>query len=486
MLTLLVITALSALFYMPRYSLFGHELRRVNLLSEVQRRTVNRNIPVEARTDSADTSADDSVLVAPHVQLAYTDSIPEGMVAIEDYGEQMAHFYAALSETGERLVRIAYFGDSYIEGDILTAHLRDQLQAVFGGLGVGFVDIDSETSGFRTTVASKAKGWMHHNANDERSLGFRRELQGINGRYYIPNGTATAELRCTPGHIGARLGKAEQATVYYTPGPGLQLTAALNDGESQLLYGEPPSETPDEQMEIPDEPSTANSGQAALDTLTDSSSTTAHTLAHHTLQGDIRRFRISVTSGESSRFYGMALDGLTGIALDNYSMRASNGWKLAEIPEDMLKAFALQRPYDLIILHYGLNTANTEQTDYSGYTRRMKRSIEHLRQAFPEASFLIVSVADRDEKDEDGEWHTMQGIRQLVHYQRQMAADTRVAFWNLYAAMGGDGAVADMVARRQANLDYTHINFLGGKHLASLLFDVLINSKENYDRRISQ
>jgi len=64
-----------------------------------------------------------------------------------------------------------------------------------------------------------------------------------------------------------------------------------------------------------------------------------------------------------------------------------------------------------------------------------------------------------------------------------MAADSHVAFWNLYEAMGGDGSLSAMVEKRQANLDYTHINFAGGRHLAALLFDVLMNGKENYDKR---
>ena len=40
-----------------------------------------------------------------------------------------------------RPVRIAYFGDSFIEADILTADLREMLQQKYGGCGVGFVDV---------------------------------------------------------------------------------------------------------------------------------------------------------------------------------------------------------------------------------------------------------------------------------------------------------------------------------------------------------
>ena len=44
-------------------------------------------------------------------------------------------------------------------------------------------------------------------------------------------------------------------------------------------------------------------------------------------------------------------------------------------------------------------------------------------------------------------------------------------------------SIAKMVEKEQANLDYTHINFAGGRHLADLLFEVLMQGKENYDSR---
>ena len=512
-LTLLVIGILLALFHIPRFSILGHEMRRVNILSEIGRLTADGRLQAEVYADSIDgfveEKLDSNEVKVQHV--AYVDSVPEGMTAIEDFGLtddeasacMMDAFYAALSQTGERPVRIAYFGDSYIEGDILTAHLRDRLQQIFGGCGVGFVDIHSETAGFRTTVAAKASGWISHNVNDERSRHFSNALQGINGRYYIPSGVATMELRCTPGRMGVRLSKAEQATVYYTSGAGMQLMAAVNGGEWQPLSLTDGTPTITEEIHTvktlhvdtvyTTETADSNDNNPAytLDTTYQEREVVVRmgeqaqgSIEHKTVKGDIVRFKISISSGESSRFYGVALDGERGIALDNFSMRGSNGWHLSTISEETLKAFARQRPYDLIILHYGLNVANDKQVNYSGYTQRMKQSIEHLRAAFPKASILVISVADRDEKAEDGQMHTMRGVQELVQYQRKMAADTHVAFWNLFQAMGGNGSVAAMVEKKQANLDYTHINFAGGRHLASLLFDVLMNGKENYDKRM--
>ena len=110
---------------------------------------------------------------------------------------------------------------------------------------------------------------------------------------------------------------------------------------------------------------------------------------------------------------------------------------------------------------------------------------ERIKKAFPNAAVLIIGVGDREYKDEQGELRTMPGVKNLIRYQQALAAETRVAFWNLFEAMGGEGSIVEMVESKpsMANYDYTHINFRGGKHLASLLFDTLIYGKEQYDKR---
>ncbi|MFQ8804906.1 MAG: hypothetical protein ACLR8Y_07075 [Alistipes indistinctus] len=53
--------------------------------------------------------------------------------------DAMMRFNRALTRgAAGRPVRIAVLGDSFIEGDIITADLREQLQNLCGGRGVGF------------------------------------------------------------------------------------------------------------------------------------------------------------------------------------------------------------------------------------------------------------------------------------------------------------------------------------------------------------
>ena len=441
-LALLVILALMGLYFLPKISVGNTELRRVNILSDVQRR----------HNDGAPQPVDSVVVVVEPP--ANQDIVPEGMTPIEDFADsaginrEMDKFYRALNHAKSRPVRVAYFGDSFVEGDILTMDLRAMLQKRFGGRGVGFVEVECVTSGFRTSVYAKSAKWESHHAND--SCCFRSSLQGIAGSYFIARDSATMRLFGQKKLYPSLLDTAEVATVYFAPSQGLAINAKVNGKPCQLI------------------PQDNESDSAAV--------------AASSVEGRIGRFNMMVRGG-GSRFFGVALDARNGIALDNLSMRGSGGQFIASIPMTTLKGFAKLRPYDLIIINFGLNVANRNQTDYSYYAQSMGKAIRHLQKAFPNASILVMSMGDRGTRGDDGEIHTMPGVRELIGCQRKMASDCGVAFWSLYEAMGGDGSIGELVKQRQANLDYTHINAAGGKRLAALLFDVLMNGKENYDKR---
>ena len=438
-LALLVLGALLLLHGLPSFEVGGHRMRRVDLLADV------RPLP------PAEADADSLLPPPPRVKPAFVDSCPPDMTCIEDYGDSsgrgMAAFYRALDEASRRPVRIAYFGDSFIEGDILTADLRALLQTRYGGCGVGYVDITSPIKDFRPTVRHAFAGWESHAWTD--STGFDRRLQGIAGRYFIPRNGAYVELRGQTDYA-SRLDTCRRAGIFFSSRGKTTLAVRVNGGEKRTR-------------------SFGASGD----------------LQEAAVEGHIGQVRWTVEQADSTVFYGAVMDGTDGIVLDNFSLRATTGLSLRRIPMETLRQFNALRPYDLIVLQYGLNVANEQVRDYTYYAVGMKPVIDSLKLAFPDAGILVVGVGDRDYKDEDGMLRTLPCIKSLVRYQQNMAADNAVAFWNLYEAMGGEASMARLVEAKpaQANLDYTHINFHGGKYLAGLLYEALIYGKLQYDRR---
>lgn len=441
LLVFIVVAALLLMHLLPEVTVGGHTMRHVDILGDIRRASEPVNEP------------DSLLLPPPKVKQAFVDTCRAGMTCVEDYSDStmrgMTHFYRALDELSEnpRPVRIAYFGDSFIEADILTADLREMLQKRYGGCGVGFVPITSMTSGFRPTVRHSFGGWQSHSVVD--SVFFDPSKLGVSGHYFIAKAGAYVELRGQTIYA-SRLDTCQRASIFFLNRGKATLSVRVNRGETDTKTFAP-----------------------------------AEDLQEMSVDGNIGSVRWTVEKADSTLFYGLAMDGASGISLDNFSLRGSSGLSLRSVPAGMMRKFNERRPYDLIILQYGLNVATERGRNYDRYIAGMQTALEHLKETFPQAGILIVSVGDRDYKTTEGELRTMPGIKNLVRYQQNLAADKAVAFWNLFEAMGGEGSMAKMVHAKPslANYDYTHINFRGGKHLAELLYETLVYGKEQYDRR---
>lgn len=433
LLALLVVSGLFVLHFLPPMSVGGKPLRKVDLLSDIR---VDKVLPADS----------DTLLLPPPVKPAFVDTCKDGMVCIEDYadstGHGMAHFYEALAgrQTLGRPVRIAYFGDSFIEADILTGDLRKMLQKRFGGSGVGYVPVTTRIAGFRRSVRQSFGGWGSHSITD--SVRFDRSLQDLSNHYFIPSPGAFVELKGDTSSV---------SSCYFVASDSICIAASVNGAEPQRFRV---------------------AGQEGLRKLS--------------VNGRIGTVRWTVERFDSIPvFYAVTMDPSEGIILDNFSTRGSSGQQLGGVPAPLLRQYASLRTYDLIVLQYGLNVASGGLTNYAYYKDAMTRVVNYLKQAFPQASVLIVGVGDRESKDENGNLRTMPEVKSLIRYQQLLAAETKVAFWNMYDAMGGEGSMVRMVASKpaMANYDYTHINFHGGKHLAGILFEALMYGMEQYEKR---
>lgn len=440
LLTLIIFVALVGLHFLPTLSVDGYTLRKVDIFADI-------------RTPKFDESEADSILLPPPVKPAFVDTCKAGMTCIEDYSDStkygMTKLYAALSKVKEmnRPVRIAVFGDSFIEADIFTADLRSLLQTRYGGSGVGFIPVTSMTSGYRPTVRHSFGGWSSHCVTDSI---FNSKQQGISGHYFVPRSGAYIEAKGQTKY-GNHLDTCEVATLYFVNKGTLQITSRVNNKETQQY--EPEAEG---------------------------------SLQFVSTKGQIGSVRWQINQADSALFYGLSMDGEKGICVDNFSLRGSSGLSLRGIPGEMLRQFNAQRTYDLIVLQYGLNIATERGKNYDKYKAGMLTAIEHLKTCFPQAGILVLSVGDRDYKTETGELRTMPGVKNLIRYQQAIAAESSVAFWNMFEAMGGEGSMAKMVHAKPSmgNYDYTHINFRGGERLAKLLYETMMYGKEQYDRRL--
>ena len=437
---LLVVVLLVALRYLPPLVIGDFETKPTDMLSELfeEKDTVSESVPTVV--DSAQQTAKaDSVIL----------NMPTGMTPIEDFGQQTAHgmqaFWNMLDQVGSlnRPVRIAYIGDSFIEGDIITNDLRMLLQKRFGGAGAGFVDMASDFVKYRLPVDQTFNGWDAFAGINPKSVDWQKMT--LNMRYAIPKtGAATATFYDGRGKCDT----VENAVLYLRSNSPLSISVCQNKGEAIQQ---------------------TTSGTGQIESLV----TTGRTgCISYTFGGS--------AVGNGTVVYGISFENPRGIVLDNISLRGTGGNIIASVPVENLRQFNAVRPYDLIILQFGLNVAEKKRTNYDSYIAQMKKVVTNLQEGFPQASIMIVSVGDRENKI-NGTLQTLPGIKALVQAQRGLAQQTNVAFWNMYEGMGGEGSMQRMVEANpsEANKDYTHINRRGGKRIADIIYKTLMYFYEN-------
>ncbi len=349
------------------------------------------------------------------------------------------------------LVRIAYFGDSMIEGDLLTSDLRDLLQKKFGGSGVGMVPLTSQTASFRRTITHTfSDDWKRYSLLDERTP---KKPLGIMGYSFIPANESWVQYKSS--NYSSRLFSFSHIKMLY----------GESDTNNFVLYKKDKRDFI--QQNLP-----SNNSVNLFEIKPDSAFSIFYAKFH---------------SPKPLNLFGISFENNNGIILDNFSFRGNAGPQLIHIPDSILIGFQSLLHYKLIILHYGLNATNPKTKDYSWYERGLLKSINLIKTSFPDASILLVSVSDKSYKH-NGKYETDPSIPIIVEVQQRVAEKTGIAFWNLYEAMGGYNTMVNWVDGDTiyANKDYTHLNFRGGAKMGKLFYDELMEQYENYKRRLSK
>jgi hypothetical protein len=454
LLVLLIVSLLGLLsFLKPGLSVGGVALRPVRLLADILRKDPSAVAQLDAPPPNGPATATPADTVAAVAAPDSAEVVAKTQApAVPNLGG-LDSFLAALrqAKANGSQVRIAYFGDSMIEGDLITGDLRNSLQTEFGGTGVGYVPINSITAEFRGTIHQTfSDDWTEYSLVTPK-LPTEYPL-GISGHVFLPRAQASGDS--TAGATGASWAE------FQGGGP---FKAVRRFEQAQLFYG--PGAARDEVLvttnghEVPH----ALNGSSAVNTMLLKPGTPARTM------------RLAFATHRPRPVYGVSFESPGGVVLDNFSFRGNSGMSLTRIPFKELAAFGRVLDYRLIILHYGVNVASARNPSYGWYARAMTRVVDRMQRAFPNASILIVGMSDKSSRI-DSEFQTDPSVPLLLAAQQQLARRNHAAFWNLFEAMGGENSMVSWVedSPALANKDYTHVNYRGAHKIAGLLFDFLM------------
>lgn len=388
--------------------------------------------------------AQDTLLQQPITQVKRKEG---DIILIEDYSitqNGLQHLSVAIGNIHSlrRPVRIAFLGDSFIEADIFTQNVRQALQEIYGGYGVGYMAMHSDFPGFRRSIIQIDKDWTTHNV----IKGDCYEYLSLPLQYH----TASNEKAYTRFK---GVGKLKYIDMWET---------------SKVVF--------------------VAHDSAIISLKTDSTLHTYDVIASDvaqciTLHEQTSSLEVRCNSSNVA-LWGAWLDARQGIAIDNISMRGYSGTTFSAINTGRLEQLGNLIPYDMIVLQYGLNRMTSTITDYESYTTQLVATIQHLQQAFPRTAILIMGIGDRC-KNENGEMKTMPAVYGMQKAQRNAAIKTGCLFWDTCEAMKSLGGMPVFVENKWANKDFTHINHAGGKPLAELFVKALNYALQNNGMNIS-
>lgn len=391
---------------------------------------ITTEVPViQAPTDTTRTIIVDTAVIelkSPKVN---------GEVQIEDYTVSqhgLANFKRAIANRNSKVVRIAVIGDSYIEGDIFTQHIRELLQNRFGGQGVGYVAMDCITKKFRKSVKHNSSGWKTYSLNKK----------GGNNFY------ALSGLYCT---------STKNTSASYS---GTSFINNVNSWNSSKFLFIAPENTI---IEV-----NAGNGWEKHDVIG------GNDVKCISVAANTNKFEVK-TEANSLIGLGVWLTGNNGISVDCMSLRGNSGITHTKVNSALAHEMSKYIDYDLIILEYGLNVLSASNTKYDFYANNIVKVVNHLRKCYPNADFLILGSGDRGVKT-GSEIHSIKTAPYLVEAQREAARRSQCLFWDTREAMGGEDAVVTWCANGEINKDYIHLSTKGGKRLANIFVKSLLKA----------
>ena len=371
-------------------------------------------------------------LYMPKDDLAYFDSL-----------------FVAMENAEAEPMRILHYGDSQLEGDRISAAFRERLQTAFGGGGVGMVPA-VQSVGAMTVVQSASpqlKRYFAYNMGEHLSNG----RYGIMAQVAQLNGSATFTFRTS-----------ELEGVPHSKTFDKVTMVCCGTGKAAVTSNGVRTEMTDNGPEI--------NGMRFL---------TAN------LSSPVNR--VSLSANGDMELFGVMLDSKKGISLDNIPMRGCSGTIFTITDRKTLEPFFKRNNVQLIILQYGGNSVpymNKEKA-IQGYKKSLIAQVKLFQSMAPNAKMLFIGPADMSTNIK-GEKQTYPQLEPSIEIIKQVCAETGIAFWNLYEAMGGHNSMIKWVDANLAGKDYLHFTREGASKVADMLFNTYLMYYRFYCKRVGK
>ena len=353
--------------------------------------------------------------------------------------------------------RILHYGDSQLEGDRISGYLRNRLQGIYGGTGPGFLPVKQvyEQLAAEITVTDN---WLRYAVFDPT----QEKLPDMNYGVYASVSRFTAVDTSFADSIQTETLPEVTAGITIRPS-GRSFSRLKQFNRIGLHYGN---------ALAPVEVGVFVNGELIKETILIADG------AYHCFEivtgSTPAEVHIELSGTISPDFYGLTLDGESGIQLDNIAMRGSSGTIFNKMDSYGFSRMAAKLDPKVVILQYGGNTVPyiKDSVGVVNYTRYLSGHINWLRKRLPDAVFLFIGPGDMSTLV-NGNYITYPLLSYLDQQLKQRCTSNGVAYWSIFEAMGGENSMQYWVEQGLAANDYTHFSPKGSRIISELFFNAL-------------
>lgn len=463
----------AVVFFVPegRRLISGYEFR---FLSEnkLLKNSAQKKVDVKQIIEDIDTSfvdipekedslADKELMGRPGV--ANYKINESNLLAFDDAGaENLTNLFKKLRGASGKKIRILHYGDSQIEGDRMTAFLRQRLQEQFGGNGPGFIPA--------VNVYNTITFVQRCSPNFKRYTNFGGDALKSN-RYGILNSVGRFTEELIDSAVIAEL-KPTTAWIEIEP-HGSAYGRAKNYNNVYLHYSDARTKC---MLKV-----YQNGNLIVTDSLKADGKYHVYPL---NFPGNPGKLKLEFESKMSPNILGFSLEGDIGIQIDNIAMRGSSGTFFGKIDQTLAKRIYDEQNVEMIIMQFGGNSMpyindSTNAKKAANYFRGQLYTIKKLR---PQAMIVVIGPSDMSTLVE-GEYTTYPLLPFFVDYLRKVTKEAGGAYFDMYAAMGGKDAMVAWVENGLAAKDYIHFSNKGASIAAQKFYDALMTA---YTKLVSE
>jgi lysophospholipase L1-like esterase len=342
-------------------------------------------------------------------------------------------------------IHILHYGDSQIEGDRMTAYIRQRIQEQFGGNGPGLIPTINvyNTMSFKQAYSPNFLRYTVFGGDKLKSKKYG--ALGSSGRFtneaVDSNSTVIQEawIELEPSRSAyARSRTYNNVNMYYT-------SCAAPCGLKVYQNGS-----------LIHEDSLQKDGKYHVLPLS--------------FEASAGKLKYVFTSAVSPTILGFSLEGDFGVQVDNVAMRGSSGTFMGNLDQKLLSSMYQDLNTELIIMQFGGNSVPylKDSSAVRGYARQFKGQLQALKRIRPSAAIIVIGPSDMSVFTE-GTYETYPLLPALVYYMKKASMEVGAGYWDLFSAMGGINSMPVWVEKGLAGKDYIHFTNRGAS-IASQLF----------------